>query len=240
MTSQNHRQCETPPNETLRQILSTGFVTDAHGRQRPLYAGISATHAAILYKAVLKFRPKRVVEIGMCFGISTLSILTALQELNEGGRLISIDPLEDGYEKEIGLLNVRRAGLDSHHQFIGQPSYKALPELLKQGLAMDFGYVDGNHVFDHALLDFFYLDKMTAPGGVIAFNDCGWRSIHHVIQFVQTHRKYEELNMELPANYKGRNILFSFLRRLQGRSNTDRYFRKTENWEPEGNFFKRF
>lgn len=229
-----------PPCEILREILSSGFVTDTAGQQRPLYAGISASHAIALYRTVLKHRPKRVVETGMCFGISTLSILTALRELDEGGRMISIDPLQTRNEKGIGLLNVRRAGLDSLHELIEKPSYKALPELLAKGVTMDFGYIDGNHSFDYALLDFFYMDKMTGAGGVIGFNDCGWPSIHHVVKFVQTHRRYEELDVGLPANYRGRNLLFSMARWFQGRSGADRYFRKIENWEPEGSYFKRF
>jgi predicted O-methyltransferase YrrM len=231
---------ELPPNEILREILASGFVADADGRRRPLYAGISSLHATTLYQTVLKFRPKHVLEVGMCFGVSTLSILTALREINEGGRLISIDPLQTSNEKGIGLLNVRRAGLDSLHELIEKPSYKALPELLTKGLTMDFGYIDGSHIFDHALLDFFYIDKMMSPGAVIGFNDCGWRSIHHVVKFVQTHRKYEELHVGLSKNYRGRNPLFSILRWMERRSSADRYFKKIDPWEPEGSFFKRF
>lgn len=239
MAPQHHTKFELPPNAVLREILSTGLVTGPDGRQHPLYAGISPVHATALYQTVLKLRPRHVVEIGMCFGISTLSILTALHELGEGGRLISIDPLQDGNERDVGLSNVRRAGLDALHRFVAKPSYAALPELLASGFNADFGYIDGNHVFDHALLDFFYLDRMMQPGGVIGFNDCGWRSIHHVIRFVRTHRKYEELNVGIPPNYQGRNVLLSLVRRLQGRSSSDRYFRKIEAWEPEGSFFKR-
>jgi hypothetical protein len=231
---------ELPPNEILREILSCGFVVDDDGKRRPLYAGISPLHAATLYHAVLKFRPKQVVEIGMCLGISTLSILTALKELDEGGRLISIDPLQSINEKGIGVLSVRRAGLSALHEVIEKPSYEALPELLAKGFKMDFGYIDGNHIFDYALLDFFYMDKMMGAGGVIGFNDCGWRSIHRLLKFVRTHRKYEELNVGLSKNYRGRNPLFSILRWMERRSSADRYFRKLENWEPEGSFFRRF
>ena len=240
MTLQRQSDITLPPNETLREILASGYVTDADGRQQPLYAGISSLHAAALYRAVLQIRPKQVVEIGMCFGISTLSILTALRELNEGGRLISIDPAQNSSEKGVGLLNVRRAGLSSLHELIEQPSYTALPELLKKDFKMDFGYIDGSHIFDHALLDFFYMDRMAVPGGVIGFNDCGWRSIHHVIKFMQTHRKYEELDVGLSKNYRSRNLLFSMVRWMEGRSSADRYFRKIDSWEPEGNFYRRF
>ena len=230
---------ELPPNETLREILARGYVTDADGGRLPLYAGISPLHAATLYRVVMEHRPKLVVETGMCLGISTLSILTALRERGEGGRLISIDPFQSTHDRSIGLLNVRRAGLDALHEFIEKTSYSALPELLAAGRRIQFGYIDGNHRFDHALLDFFYLDKMMDVGGVIAFNDCGWRAIHHALNFVRMHRKYKELDVALRKSYEGRNVLFSLIRRLERRSSSDRYFQKIEDWEPEGHFFRR-
>jgi hypothetical protein len=129
--------------------------------------------------------------------------------------------------------------LESGHELIEKPSHAALPALLDKGHRIDFAYIDGNHMFDYALLDFFYLDKMLNVGGVIGFNDCGWQSIHHVLRFVGTHRKYKELETGLPKKYESRNPLFSLIRRLQGRANIDRYFQKTEDWEPHGNFYQR-
>ena len=229
---------EPPPNKVLEEILATGRMTDRDGQSRPIYSNISAGHVAALYRAILQQRPKQAIEIGMCCGISTLAMLTALQQLGEGGRLISIDPWQMSHEKGMGMWNVRRAGLDSLHELIEKPSHAALPELLGKGCRIDFAYIDGNHLFDYALLDFFYLDKMLNVGGVIGFNDCGWLSIHHVLNYVRTHRKYHELETGLPKQYEGRNFLVSLARRVQGRSNSDRYFQKLEDWEPDGNFYR--
>jgi predicted O-methyltransferase YrrM len=233
---------DLPPNKVLADLLTSQMVKNAEGRMIPSYAAISPAHAMALYRTVLKYRPRQIVEIGMCFGVSTLAMLTALQQINEGGRLISIDPWQTSpeHEKGAGLQNVRSAGLDSLHELIEKPSHAALPELLARGHRIDFAYIDGNHMFDYALLDFFYLDKMLKPDGIIGFNDCGWQSIHHVVRFVRTHRKYRELDVGLPKNYESRRFLFSLIRRLEGRSSTDRYFQKLETWEPDGNFFRRF
>ncbi len=229
-----------PPNEVLRRICETGQVLDETGRPRPLHSAISEASSIALYETVRRFRPRLAVETGMAYGLSSLSILTALKENGDGGKLISIDPYQNDNEKGIGLLNVRRAGLDSMHEWIGQPSYAALPDLLKRGARVDLAYVDGSHLFDDVLLDFVYLDKMLAVGGVIGFNDCRWPSVHHTIGFLRTHRKYEELDVGLPRDYHSHNPLFTIARRIQGRSSSDRYFRKTEDWTPAYNFWKRF
>ena len=108
---------------------------------------------------------------------STLAILTALDELGAGGRLISIDPFQRADYGEQGLINVERAGLASHHEWIDEADDLALPRLLASGTKIDFGYIDGWHTFDYMLLDFWYLEKMLPVGGHLAFNDCGWRAV---------------------------------------------------------------
>ena len=77
-------------------------------------------------------------------------------------------------------------------------------------------------------------------GGVIGFNDCGFRSIHKFLKFFRSHRHYQELSSGLTADFRGANSAITVLRRLEGRSNQDRYFRKLDAWEPEHNFFRRF
>ena len=153
---------------------------------------------------------------------------------------MSIDPNQTSSYKGIGLLNVRRAGFDGAHTFIEAPSHLALPELLAKDTRVDLAYVDGMHTFDYTLVDLFYLDKMCNVGGVVGFNDCGMRSVHRVIRFLRTHRKYHEVNVDLPKCYRARNVLYSVGRRLLRRPTQDRYFEKLEDWEPEWNFYASF
>ena len=229
-----------PPNDILRRIYETREVLDESGRPCIAHSAISPESAWTLYQSVIRFRPVLVVETGMAYGLSTLSILTALKENANGGKLISIDPYQKDSEKGIGLLNVRRAGLEGLHKWIGEPSHVALPELHKRRAPVGFAYLDGSHLFDDVLLDLVYMDKMLPPGGVIGFNDCRWPSVHHTINFLRTHRKYKELDVGLARNYRSHNPLFTLTRRLQGRSSADRYFQKIEDWEPPYNYWKRF
>ena len=81
------------------------------------------------------------------------------------------------------MLNLRRAGLDgSPPSRSSGVDYLALPQLVGDRQTIQFAYIDGWHTFDYTLLDFFYVDKMLDPGGVVAFNDCALPSVRRVIE----------------------------------------------------------
>lgn len=220
-------------NEVLEHIFDTYTVIDRDGQPRPLYGHISVTHANVLYRSITRHRPRLVIEIGMANGISSLAILSALRDLNNGGRLISIDPFESTGWHGIGLLNVERASLAVYHRLIEEPDYLALPHLLKDNTIIDFAYLDGNHFLDYTMLDFFYVDKMLSVGGVIGFNDCALLPVRQVVRFLRTYRKYQELDVGLKPNFLSRNVILTMWRMLTFTSASDRYFQKQEEWEPK-------
>lgn len=233
-------------NSVLREILTTSETRDPQGARVPLGSFIDAATADALYRHVRAQRPKRVVEVGMANGISTLSILTALAE-NGAGELVSIDPNQSTQWRNCGRAAVERAGFASRHRVIEEPNWFALPRLLKEAQSVDFGYIDGWHTFDYALVDFWYLDKMIPAGGVIAFNDCGWAAVEKAIKFMLTHRRYQEMDAGLPKTYERPTSPLDVLRKLRHgrlgdywRQQQDRYFRKTEAWEPRWDFFAPF
>lgn len=230
------------PCPILQAMLATGEVREPGegGEIRPLKGHIHVGNCNALYETVRKRRPRRVIEVGLAYGASTLAILAGLRDSGSDGILTSIDPFQKKDWRNIGLANVERAGHRDRHRLIEKPSFLALPELLQGGESCDFGYIDGWHTFDYALVDFFYLDKMCPVGGVIGFNDCGWRAVHKVTRFVKTHRKYVELDVGFRGGYRGRNVVSTIVRYLEGRRGNDRYFEKAEAGEPNWNFFARF
>ena len=203
----------------------------------PVAAAIEPRFAEALTCQVQACRPKLAIEIGMANGISTLAILAGLEP---DARLISIDPFQDSQWGGAGRALVARSDRAASHELRQEPDYLALPALLGAGRPVDFAYIDGMHTFDYVALDAFYIDKLLPVGGVVAFNDCGFRSIHKFLRFLQSHRRYQELESGLAPDYRGGNPLITLLRRIEGRSNQDRYFRKLDSWEPEHNFFRRF
>lgn len=234
-------------NSTLREILETKTARTPEGETVPLDSSIDINTATALYRHIRAQKPRIAVEVGMANAISTLSILTALAENGGDGQLISIDPNQSTQWRNCGRAAVARAGLTTRHRVLEKPDSLALPELLATNTRVDFGYIDGWHTFDYALVDFWYLDKMTPKSGVIAFNDCGWAAVEKAIRFVETHRRYRELEVGLPRSYDRPLNPFLFLRKLKHgrlgdywRRREDRYFVKLEEWEPSWDFFARF
>lgn len=201
--------------------------------ERGKTASISLPHAEALFETVRRQRPEVAIEVGMAFGVSTLAILTALREL--GGRLVSIDPSQSSVWKGAGLEAVARAGLAEHHELIEDYDYNALPRLLASGTRCELAYIDGWHTFDHAFLDWWYVDKMLSVGGVVGMNDCGWPAVNKVIRFLLGHREYSEMDVGLP-----RSPVRSAFRWRKRRQSQDRYFRKDAEWEPRWDFYAPF
>ncbi len=203
-------------------------------------SGISIPHAEALYRAITTYQPQLVIEVGMANGASTLAILSAIRDVGREGKLLSIDPYQSTLAKGQGMRNVQANDLVKYHTLLEKPDYVVLPELLHQGVIADFAYIDGWHTFDYTLLDFFYVDKLLRVGGIVGFNDCGLRAVNRVLKFLKTHRKYKEIDVGLKREYRGRNVMYSLMRRILILSNTDQYFQKEANWEPAWNYYARF
>lgn len=225
-------------NPVLAEILTSGLSQGAAGAVMSAHSGIDEPYAEALYRMVLNLRPACCLEIGMAYGVSSLAILTALRQIGEG-RLTSIDPNQSTEFSGAGSQAVRRAGLDAYHTLIERPDFQALPALLDDRVRLDFAYIDGWHTFDYTLLDFFYIDKMLNVGGVVGFNDCGFASVDRVLRFVRSHRRYAEIEVGLPRFRPGLPYVRGAARYLLGgpRSEADRYFRKTQAWEPDWDFY---
>ena len=153
-------------------------------------SGILPEEGEFLQDIVMKIRPKISLEIGFAYGISALFICEALKKV-KGEKHIVIDPKPYSSYNGIGIRNIRKAKYDTLIEFIEAPSEMGLPDLLKKGTRIDFAFVDGWHSFDHALVDFFYINRMLNVEGVIAFDDVNWPSISKLCRYVSRYPCYK-------------------------------------------------
>lgn len=232
----------------LGEMMATKSARTASGTPVPMHSNIPPAYAEALYETVRAANPALVLEVGMAFGVSSLAILSALRDGEREGRLISVDPSQSSVYQGCGLAAIERAGLADRHRLIEDFDYNALPRLLSEGVEVEFAYIDGWHTFDYALVDWWYVDKMLAAGGIVGFNDCGFPAVARVIRFVLSHRRYDEIEVGLPFTVGGGyHRWFRLLKPLAfGGKETwflrreDRYLRKRERWEPSWDFFARF
>ena len=126
----------------------------------------------------------------MAHGKSTLSICQALRD-NGAGSHIAIDPFQETKFNSAGLANIEQAGLKDILRFYQATADEALPRLCAEGERIDFAFIDGNHRFDYAFVDFFYIDKMLRLGGHVAFDDLWIASVRKVVSYVLKNTPYK-------------------------------------------------
>jgi len=187
-------------NPVLAEILRSREVTTIDGRLRQLHSNIDEAEGKFIQDVIRELKPRCSIEIGCAYGISSLFICEALADVG-AERHIIIDPYQlgaghqgpdSGYEG-IGLLNLKRAGLDRIVDFHAELSFRCLPRLLEQGVKADFAFIDGMHTFDYAFADFFFLDKMLGPGGVVIFDDLGYPSIRKLCRYIVRNLPYHPI-----------------------------------------------
>ncbi len=177
-------------NKIIEQIYSSGVVEDAEHNQYPHdTSSVFYSSGSILYHLIREFKPTKTLEVGFAYGLSTLFICQALADNGQGAH-IAIDPYQDRKFRSIGLLNIERASLSNYLQFYPRPSFQVLAELNAQKATFDFAFIDGSHLFDFIMVDFFFIDRMLTDNGFIVFDDLWLPSVRKVISFVLHNRAY--------------------------------------------------
>lgn len=188
----------------LEQVNRTGIVLDPDGSARPINSHVSAEEGSFLQQIIRDTRPAISLEIGIAFGVSTMFICETLREIGSQQH-IAIDPGPvyrpgtDALDRcGLGLLNLERCGYRDMVDFHEAPSELVLPELLKRGQRIDFAFVDGWHTFDHCLLDFFYVNRLLNPGGVVVFHDTRLPGIRRVVRYAANYPAYRVYGAATP------------------------------------------
>lgn len=166
-------------NPALSEILKSGLTVQS----------IPEDEGAFLQALVRQADPTVSLEVGLAYGISALFICDALN-VRSGTQHTVIDPFQYSNWKGAGIRNLERAGYGDIVTLIEEPSCLALPALERSGKRIDFAFIDGWHMFDFALVDFFFVDRLLKVGGVVAFDDAGWPAIRKVCRFIRTNLAY--------------------------------------------------
>ena len=178
--------------ELLERIYATGSVEGADGQPVPAFpASLPRAHAEELVRLVRETGARSTLETGMAYGISTVAMASAT---GPDGRHVAIDPNQRSDFGGIGLLNAERAGVADRVRVVEARSDEALPALVAEGLELDLVLIDGMHLFDYTLVDFFHADRMLRPGGVAVFHDTWMPAVRQAVDFVLRNRAYTRLD----------------------------------------------
>ncbi len=146
-------------------------------------------YAESLYVLARALRPKVTVETGVCTGITTGYLLSALRKNGDGGRLVSIDlPMldpggmvnADGVRDRAHVRAVEETGLLADPALRNDPSLwrlhlgdakQLLPTVLEDLGGIDGFYHDSEHSYAHMSFEFAQAWPHLRPGGLLISDD---------------------------------------------------------------------
>jgi predicted O-methyltransferase YrrM len=153
-----------------------------------------ASELALLLGILEKSEPKTVLEIGGCSG----GTAWAWSQLPSVERVVVVD---------LFVLDGRMQFSDSHILVQGDSHDLGVREATvdRLGGPVDFLFIDGDHSYRGALLDFAIYAPLVRPGGIIALHDVSveqrpiYRAIHDVIPlWNQLRRNYRHQEIFVP------------------------------------------
>jgi predicted O-methyltransferase YrrM len=140
-----------------------------------------------LYEECLRSKPQNTLEVGLGYGFSTLFFLAGLTK-NGHGQHTAIDPYNRNRWHGIGITTATALAPAGRVRILEETSVQAAVTLEREGLTYDFIFIDGGHLYEQALVDFFLYAKLCTIGGLVVFDDMWMSSIKTVVSFVQTNR----------------------------------------------------
>jgi len=174
----------------LQQLYDTQKVHDKDGNEREAFGPcLIIDDGVALQECIRRFDAKRTLEIGCAYGASTLFMCEALLEI--GGRHEAIDPYQHDIWGDIGVDTIDKAGFSDMFTLHRGFSQDVLPKFLVAGEKFDFIFIDGCHLFDYTITDFFYADKLIEPGNHIMLHDILYPSVRKAVSYIVRNMHYE-------------------------------------------------
>ncbi len=154
---------ETQLEKSRRQLSTGPFPMDG------LHNG-TVTLGRLCYLLCRQLRPRRIVETGVAYGVTSAYILQALTD-NGCGELSSIDlpPLASEAESYVGYF-VPQELRDRWKLHLG-PAKRLLPSVLRDAGTIDLFVHDSLHTYSHMKWEFETALSKLRPGGVLIADD---------------------------------------------------------------------
>lgn len=179
-------------NKILTSVLERQVVLTPEGNEETLHSNVDAQEVNFIANLIREFQCKKSLEVGCAMGVSSLAICESIEKNAPGSNHLIIDPYQSTYWKGIGIHQLNRAGL-KNYQLMEMPSEFALPQLVQENQKFDFAFIDGWHTFDHTLIDFFYINRLLQPGGILVVDDVQLPAVKKVMRMIHTYPCYQVL-----------------------------------------------
>lgn len=182
----------------LGKLLSSTELTGKTGKKVSTRGFSTLNNLWVLSCLFEEIKPSRTLEVGMALGASAtlFSCMHRQQNPQAVGVHHAIDPFQSEHYDSCTPVFLEENNLGGvtvlHEKF----SSLVLPSLVEQGLKFGLIYIDGSHLFEDTLVDFYYSAMLCEVGGYIALDDC--RDSHglKVVRFIRANLQdiFEEVS----------------------------------------------
>ena len=203
----------------LEETIKTGAAVGRSGKRFERIGALSTSNNLhVLRQLMLRLKPRRTLEIGLCFGGSCLLFAATHHELT--GKALQQHTAMDPFQREVwddaGLVAVEEAGLAGYVNF--QPHFSSiiLPRLVEENEQFDLVYIDGSHLFEDVFIDAYYTGRLLPQGGVVAFDDCRDPHVRKVLAFLRSNLSdsFQEVDLRPFRADEGRSTAYRLARLL--------------------------
>jgi predicted O-methyltransferase YrrM len=199
------RNVITPIGEPFASVLCSMYRGEpqlgASGKTYPIDAKtrIAPQQGMFLFQLVRDTKPDNILEIGLASGFSTVYFLAAIRA-NGKGHHLALDPYQLETWNGVGLAREKVLGTaPGIFEFSAETSAQGLTRLSGEQRRFGTIFIDGDHKFDGALLDFSLAARICEPGGHIVLDDMWMPSIQRVVSFIRSNRPdFQEIPTQLP------------------------------------------
>ena len=178
-----------------RKAYVEKYISDLEAKYGAFYkpGWVNLEDALFLYWVVRKLNPKKIVQTGVCNGLSSAFMMLALAKNGPEGTLHVIDmpPVFDSNDPNwmakgkvygVTIPEGKSSGWlvpDAYHnrfEVLNGDAKDLLPGLLQKTGAIDMFYHDSDHSYDHMMFEFIESKKHLTKNGVVVSDDISWNA----------------------------------------------------------------
>jgi len=144
----------------------------------------------LLAAAVRFMRPKTCLELGTCYGMSAVVIISMLRVMGNFESFDTIDGFEPMYSLSKERLTKQFGELVTCNKGLIQ---KELPKILKSKNHIDFVFHDAGHSREDYINDFNMIEPHLSSGSVIILDDLHWEDPRFSVNPPQSYEGWKEI-----------------------------------------------
>jgi predicted O-methyltransferase YrrM len=189
MTSEvtNSRSVE----QQIRSFYERDYVVDRNGTKKALAGAVSLKESLYIANLIQENKLTKTLETGVANGLSALAMTLAAK--SQGGHHTGIDPCQIVDHNETALVLLEEFGVQDSFNLMAGPAHLEVPKLIQKDEQFDLIFIDGMHLYDFKLIDFFLSDLVLRDGGWLLLHDLLIPSAKKTAKFIDRHKDYRRL-----------------------------------------------